>query len=489
MSKPHIIYMVADQLRYDMLGRGFTPNIDSIAQNGVSINRAYCGCPLCVPSRGSLFTGTYPNTNGSLINPWHPLDADYGNVQEGMDNLYWVMERGGWDCIHSGKQHLYTQGGNLETRPDTQTRWMSTEQTYKTFLKQKGVRMPGGPDFRSPVPEMVQGRHTRLCTYSNANTGCYEQGLENYFDGYFTDKALEGLRERDRNKPLFLSMMFLAPHPPLDVPDPFYSSVRPEDVQLPENVGRWYKYQSPLQMYNLTGVVGARYSLEQWRETWRAYMGLVSLLDNCVGRVLDELKAQCIYEDCMLIFTTDHGEMLGSHKLFQKMCMYEESARAPVYIQFPQRQYAGRVLEQPVSHIDIQPTLCDYLGIEPLNPMDGTSLLPAIAGGQPVERPVFIQFDGNGARSNFQRCVIQGRYKLIADIFKDEVYYECYDIYADPQETNNLLFAQQEPEAAQTLLDTLVGHMRATNDLVSLPHTDLRRFVADYQGIPARDGA
>lgn len=489
MQKPHVIYMVADQLRYDMLGRGLTPNIDSIAANGVQFSHAYCGSPLCVPARGALFTGTYPNTNGSLINPWFPLDNPYGSVKEGIDNLYLMMERGGWECIHSGKQHLYTQGGNLETRPETKTRWMTTEGTYREFLKNKGARMPGGGDFRSPVPEMTQGKYTRLCTYSNANTGCYEEGVENYFDGYFTHGALEGLRARDRDKPLFLSAMFLAPHPPLDVPDPFYSLVKAEEVTLPENVGQWYKYQSPLQMYNLTGIVGARYTLPQWRESWRVYMGLVSLLDNCVGQILEELRAQGIYEESLIVFTTDHGEMLGSHKLFQKMCMYEESARAPVYLRFPKNRFAGTVLQSPASHVDIQPTLCDYLGENLTSEMDGISLMPAIKTGAPIDHPVFIQFDGNGARGNFQRCVIQGEHKLIVDLFKDEVYFELYNIYADPQETDNLLFGEVLPPVANKLLDTLLAHMERTGDMITFPTTDLSVFVQTYRGLPARGGS
>ena len=86
--KPHVIIIMADQLRADVLGKGFTPNIDSIAEDGIKFNHAYCSCPLCVPARGSFFTGTYPNHNGSLINPWEPKDAEYGYVKNGISNLY-----------------------------------------------------------------------------------------------------------------------------------------------------------------------------------------------------------------------------------------------------------------------------------------------------------------------------------------------------------------------------------------------------------------
>ncbi len=488
MKQPHLIMIVADQLRWDVLGRGYTPNIDSIAAEGVTFQRAYCGNPLCVPARGALFTGLCPNTNGSRINPWFAPDAASGDVHRGIPHLYSLMEDGGWDCIHSGKQHFFTEGGKLEDDPASKTKWLTTEHTYQEFLAREGRRTPGGPRFRTPVPEMAGGQHTRLCNYSNAETGCYEEGPDYYFDGYFTDRALQGLRERDTSRPLFLSAMFLAPHPPLDIPEPWYSRVKPEDVQLPDNVGSWYAYQSPLQMYNLTGVVGSRYTTAQWRESWRVYLGLVSLLDDCVGRLLDELKRQGIYDDCLIVFTSDHGEMLGSHKLFQKMCMYEESARVPLYLRLPGGAHGGLRVENTVSHIDVLPTLCHYLGI-PAPACEGRSLAPLIEspdGWQ--DRDVFIQFDGNGALSNFQRCVVRGRYKLIADIFKDEVYFELYDNAEDPQETTNLLFGGAIPSVARDMLQSLLGHMRDTHDAVCLPSADLDAFVETYRGLAAKQG-
>lgn len=144
----------------------------------------------------------------------------------------------------------------MEDRVDSGTRWFSTEKSYKEFLKEHGVAMPGGGKFRTKVPEMVDGKATRVSSYSNAETGRYEPGEQYYFDSYFTEMALEGLRRRDTTKPLLLNAMFLAPHPPLQIPDPWYRAVGAEDFALPDNIGVYYPRQSPLQMYNLTGIVG-----------------------------------------------------------------------------------------------------------------------------------------------------------------------------------------------------------------------------------------
>lgn len=162
---------MADQLRADVLGKGFTPRIDAIAEEGISFENAYTACPLCVPARGAFFTGTYPNHNGSLINPWEPADAIYGDVKKEYETLYELMEED-WDSIHSGKQHLFTEGGKLEDREDSKTTWCCTEKIYKQFLAAGGHKNACGPRFRMRIPEMVNGKVTRVSSYSNANTGC-----------------------------------------------------------------------------------------------------------------------------------------------------------------------------------------------------------------------------------------------------------------------------------------------------------------------------
>ena len=439
--KSHVIILMADQLRADVLGKGMTPNIDSLREEGIDFPSTYCSCPLCVPSRGAFFTGTYPNKNGSLINPWEPRDAVYGDVKREIKTLYEYMESD-WDSIHSGKQHLFTQGEKLEKRKDSKTRWVSTEESYKRFLNENGIPLPGGERFRWRVPELVNGEVTKVSSYSNAETGCYEYGEKYYFDTYFTECALKGLKKRDQTKPLLLNVMFLAPHPPLQIPEPWYSKVRDKDVKLPENVGVYYPNQSPLQMYNLPGIIGSKYDRNSWKEIWRVYLGLVAMLDQCVGRILDELRRQKIYDDSFILFTSDHGEMLGSHGLFQKMCMYEEAVRVPLFMKFPKMSGIGRKsIPNIVEHVDVLPTLCDYLGLDISPSVDGRSLLPLIHEKKVEwDETAYIKYDGNGSRSNFQRCVIKGDYKLIVDFFKGETFYELYCIGSDNQETKNLMF-------------------------------------------------
>jgi len=480
-SKPHVVVIMADQLRYDVVNERYMPNIHKLKEESVVFDRMYCASPICVPARGAFFSGLYPNVNGSLINPWEPQDAEHGYVHPGTANMYSMMEEQ-WDSWHTGKQHF-----NMKDIQQTcaKTNWHTLEDHYDGFLQKHGKRHPGGPQFKGIVPEMAGGKTTRIKRYSIPTTGCFEEGLEYFYDGYIAKTSLDAIRGRDRSKPLLLNAMFVAPHPPLDVPEPWYSMYK--DEPLPDNVAQWSYGQSPLQLYNLTGAIGNGYTKEQWRSIWQVYLGLVSLLDHCVGQLIDELKAQGIYEDTLLIFTSDHGEMLGSHRLYQKMCMYEESVRTPLVMKLPkQSDILPQVIDEPVSAVDIMPTLAEYLQLEGGHVFSGQSLLPLFNGKSLNKRDIFIQFDGNGARGNFQRSVIRGTRKLIVDMFKDELFIELYDIAGDPQEQRNLAIEQSYAEDIQFMLASLGQHMRETGDLLELPVDAYEQFIASYSAFIKR---
>lgn len=469
MTYPNLIVIMADQLRHDFVGGEHTPNIAALAEESAIFPNAYCASPLCVPSRGAFFTGRHPNQTGCLINPWIEDDRVHGAVAEGTANLYDLLGEE-WDCWHTGKQHL-CYPTPLERRKNSRVNWATLEDTYAPALAARGHRLPGGPKFRTDLPELISGTRTGLGSGSTPATGCYEPGFDSFFDGHILAASLEAIDRRDRNKPFFLSAMFLAPHPPFDIPEPWYSGVR--DVEMPQNVGRWSPGQSPLQLYNLTGFVGSRYSRADWQEVWGVYAGLVQLLDHCVGEIVTRLRAEGLYEDALIVFTSDHGEMLGSHRLFQKMCMYEESVRTPVMLKLPRAWQNPGVNNASVSHIDVLPTICDVLGVPPPANLPGRSWM---APGANEERDVFIQYDGNGSLGNFSRAVICGRDKLIVDIFKDEIFFELYRLEDDPEEYQNRITT--EPGLAHNLLALLAAHMQATGDHLSLSQTDLDHFIA-----------
>lgn len=168
--------------------------------------------------------------------------------------------------------------------------------------------------------------------------------------------------------------------------------------------------------------------------------------------------------------------MLGSHRLFQKMCMYEESARVPLYIRVP--GIAGRHVQQAVSHMDVLPTLCHYLGLACRHEMEGHSLHDfASEADSTCSRPIFLQYDGNSCLSAYQRCVVQDGYKLIMDVFQNEVFFELYHVASDPQEQKNLLFDGNHTKKAEQLYQLLCDHMELTGDALRPSPTALMDFL------------
>lgn len=477
-APPPIIVIMADQLRADVIGE-MTPNISALVQEGVTFTTTYAASPLCAPSRASFFTGLYPNRTHSLINPWAPQDAHFGYVSAGIPNLYTLMEDS-WDSWHVGKQHLFTEDP-LEKDPETQTKWI-TQHTYAQWMKSEGVDKPGGRIFKALVPEQVSGHHTGARYYSTPFAAPYKPGVGYFTDRYFSNEAQRAIRQRDKTKPLLLNCMFLAPHPPFHIPEPYFSAISSQQVDLPDNVGQWYPGQSPLQLYNITGFLGTRYTRDEWRDTWAKYLGLVKLLDDEVGRIVQALKEEGLYEQAILVFTADHGEMLGSHSLWQKNCMYEESVRVPLYIRFPSGFPVGRTaIDEPVSLVDVLPTLLDYTGVPVPDDLDGQSLLPLVRNEQPDKaRPIFLQYDGNGSLGNFQRAVVKDGYKLIADIFGDEIFLELYHITEDPQEKVNLAFQRENERRVLQLLTCLRAHMERTDDHLSIPENVYAQFISHY---------
>src|SRR5690606_17885627 len=195
---------------------------------------------------------------------------------------------------------------------------------YKSWLDSRGVKAPGGKGFSSVTPQLVAGQYTKLRKYTTPSLGVYTAGASFFHDNYYADKAVDIINNHTGNKPLLMNLMVYSPHPPFSIPEPYFSKVKAQTLQLPEHVGGWSEHQSPLQLYNLSGFMGAQYSRSDWREVWAKYLGLVSLLDDNVGKVVAALKQSGIYDKALIIFTADHGEMLGSHSLWQKSCMYEE---------------------------------------------------------------------------------------------------------------------------------------------------------------------
>ncbi len=471
--QPHVIVLMTDQHRFDTLGaygdrQCQTPSLDALAAESVVFDRHYTSCPLCVPARTSLATGRWPSKIGVIVNYWIPQEDRYGTLGSRYETLYERFAREGYRVAQIGVQHVNCEP-KLPQRVPGGLFLDATE--YKQYMAAQGLTLPSDKPFRSPCPDFVDG-HMVAAEYTTPKTGVWPHAPEHYYDQWIARRTVEFVERADPDQPLLLFANCWSPHCPLWVPEPYASMYDPAALDLPGNVGQWYPGQSAMQLVNLPGFLGASVGMEEWRRAWATYLGMVTLVDKSVGQIIDSLKRREFWDDALVIFSPDHGEMLGSHRMWQKMCMYEESVRTPMFIKAPRMDgsRAGARAGGLTSHVDFMNTMFDYAAIGVDTGADGVSLRPLVEGtASKVRDEVFSEFSGNAGRGSYSRAIITDRYKFI--YCRTQTYtqaeYELYDRQADPLETKNLAADPACRAVRDDLARRLAKWMESTGDALA----------------------
>jgi choline-sulfatase len=271
--------------------------------------------------------------------------------------------------------------------------------------------------------------------YSHPATGRWEGELENFRDVYFSRRMRDWLELRATGDDPFCAFYSIpSPHPPLLVPEPYAGMYDPEAIDLPANVGVPAKGEPTNRQLAVARQLSQGATVADHRKAWAAHLGLLSLADDLFGKLIDDLDRLGLSDNTMILFTSDHGHHLGQHNMFGINELYEQTIHVPLVVRLPGG--ATATIDEPVSHLDIAPTLLDLAGIEPARDAPGISLKTSLSQGKPPpERPQFFQFSGQIGYGYFRRGVVTRRYKYIYDP-EDEP--ELYDLEADPLETRNL---------------------------------------------------
>lgn len=464
-DRPNIVVILADQLRTDVLGayggrRDVSPRIDRLAEESVLFDRHLTNCPLCVPARISMATGLMPHRHGAIVNAWDPEEQPWGTCR-GKPTFYESLARAGYQVEHIGVDHLRCDPPISQR--DVGISFHATVTEHRQMLGERG-RVIDLSACKSPCVDFCCGRPV-VRDYTNANAVPWPGPAEEFYDSFIADHAVRRIARADDLRPLALLVNFWSPHCPLTAPAPYYSMFDPDGLTLPANVGQWYDGQSPMQLINLPGHVAASMTEAGWRQAWAVYLGMVRMLDDCVGRVLDALQLAGRLDDSVLLFSADHGEMLGSHRMFQKMCMYEEAIRVPLLVR-ARGATAGR-RKQLTQHLGLAATICDYAGAEPPADSEGASFRSVVEdpAGAGLEH-VFIEFNGNSGRGFQQRAIVADDAKFIYNHGYDS---EFYDTTNDPLETRNLCGDGRPTGRAAELAARLRDWMRSTSDYLAMP--------------------
>ncbi len=412
----------ADSIYMEQSGVTVTPNLNMLADESCRFTRAYNTCPLCIPARAALSTGIYPTANGAVFNDCK------GQTARRHKTIHQYFAESGYAVGHVGINHI-------KVKPELKSRnffnkWVDDED-YLSYCKKNNVELSPDKKFRKQVTENRKGvRESGF--YSSTETGIYPFATDNFRDIYFCRESVDFICRAASPFALFINLW--APHPPLILPRESAEKFDPDKIVLPENVGKSGVKVPPGRQSGVPAQLGAKLSLEEWRKVWAAHLGLVNLADFCIGTILDTLKSSGHYDNTIIVFTSDHGDHLGQHGMYQKMEMYEPAINVPLIIRHPEGK-AGQA-DSVVSHLDIVPTLLDFTNIHPENNFSGDSLADTVINGSPAnEKTVFCQYSGNPCIGDIRRAAISQKYKYV---YTSNDLPELYDLYNDPLEMNNL---------------------------------------------------
>lgn len=434
-QRPNILWFCTDQQRFDTIGalnnpHIHTPNLDRLVQEGVAFTRAYAQSTVCSPSRASFLTGRYPRTTRVTKNgaPYFPQDEVLVTK---------ILADHGYDCGLAGKLHLSGIIGRIEPRNDDGYRvfkWSPAQRDawpighdYQVWLKQQGVEWS----------EHYQGR----------NGGIHEQYHQTT---WATDEAINFIKYNSQS-PWLMSVNVYDPHEPFDPPQAYKERYRAEEMPLPKwkdgELDNKPRIQQEDYIHGGQGGVGpscASMSDLEKKQYVADYYAMIELVDYNVGRLLDELERTGQRDNTVIVFMSDHGEMLGDHGLILKGAhFYEGLVHVPLIISWPGHFAENRRFDGLVELVDIAPTLLDIAGIEVPYYMQGKSLLPILEGavgdGYTHKDHVYSEYYYAllGSHDNvYATMYYDGRYKLV--VFHGEEVGELYDHERDPDEFHNL---------------------------------------------------
>lgn len=423
---PNILLIMADQMTPFLTGAyGHpvvkTPHLDGLVEDGIRFDAAYTACPLCAPARASLMTGKQISSMKVWDNA-SPLASDEPTISHYLTNA-------GYDTVASGKLH-----------------YIGPDQLHGFQKRLTTDIYPSGfdwlPTSNRKEPERFIDRRSHAQGYKTPRVGVRDWTRFLAYDAEAQFRALEYLRAKGtgadaEENPFFLCVSFHCPHDPFQVTQDLWDLYEGEPIEIPEypeNMEETYSVMDRwLNAYHGTD----RYDIkdpESLTALRRAYYGLVSSVDCKVGQLMMTLEAMGLRDDTVIMFVSDHGDMLAEKNMVQKRSFYEFSARVPMIINFPDGWKAGTICEQPVSLMDLAPTILDIAKVSDRMPMEAQSLLPCIDGEAPYTREAYSESHTNGV---YVPCFMirKGKYKYVYIHGEDA---QLFDLQEDPGEWNNL---------------------------------------------------
>lgn len=443
VKKPNIIFLMDDQHRHDALGVEnpivVTPNLDKLAKDGLRFSQAVCQAPMCVPSRNSMMLGLYPNQVGILRNGPGLQDSLLPAIP-----LAQLFKDGGYETAGFGKTHW----GSSRQPFLPSTRGFETR--YIAECREEGANMmiDLDPEKKAHYSEEVKnyGGGEELPAGYIGKTSEIEEG--EHRDGWVFDKCVDYIRHRQDDRPLFLYLSFLKPHAAHNVPQGYEQYYNKDEMPYAQQPN-WDEDYSP----HALGINRRETYInfwknatpDQWRTMTMRYYANCSWMDDMFGRALKELKEKGLLDNAIIIYVSDHGEMLGErYYRFNKYCLYESSVRVPFILSgsaLP-KSFKNKIDTRQVELVDVYPTLLQLAGIKVPQTAMGLNLMDTTQTRQ-ASFCALHEKKGQASfmwrNSNYKLILVMNRKDEVSMYTSSDVIDgELYQLKEDPIEYNNL---------------------------------------------------
>jgi len=433
--RPNVLFLMSDDLNNSLGCYGHalakTPNLDRLAARGVRFERAYCQYPLCGPSRNSLLTGLYPNSTGILQN-----SQIFRQTIPTHLSLPQAFRLEGYFAGRIGKLYHYNVPKSVGTNGH------DDPGSWELELNPAGCdRLEEEPHIFSLRPGSFGGT---LSWYASPKG-----------DRYHTDGLLAADAEwvlercaRQPDRPFFLAVGFYRPHTPYVSPEAYFEHYPEKDMPVVQGVTE-DQADIPAPALGSHKKDHDKLTDPLRRQCVQAYWASVTFMDAQVGRVLNALERLGLADNTIVVFTSDHGYHLGEHGLWQKMSVFEESARVPLIIAAPNQAGQGTVAHAPVGLVDVYPTLTELCGVQAPKNLQGQSLVPMLKDPRVTGRGwTLSQVRRGGNKNRFFGYSLRTRRWRYTEWAEGQQGRELYDHDTDPRELRNLA---HNPEHSKTV--------------------------------------
>lgn len=430
-KRPNVLLIYTDQQRYDSLrclgnSLAITPNLDRIAERGALFQNFFVQNPVCAPSRMSMLTGRYCSST--------TVGCNGHSLPDHLTPINHLLKPYGYHTAQIGKLHFNPHAKRCHKDP-TPTYGFDTfilsdepgcyDDAYTKWVESVNPEMLN--KVRTSLPPAAF--HYKQPEYSNKPRETHKpyvfEGEENYTHSAFVTSEICNFIKKHKNETFFAIAGFYSPHPPIDPPERFLDMYNIKDMPLPK-VGENETFRSNLKDITSSG----------WQEIISYYLALVSHVDNCVGKIINVLEKENLFDNTMVIFTSDHGEYLGDHGRIQKgMPGHDCIIKVPLIISYPEKIKPGKNISQLTEAVDIVPTILDYCGIQTPRFVQGKSLKNLLDGKTTTHKDdILVEFfRPYGIK---QTTVRTNSYKYYYSTKGEEI---LFDLENDPFELENIV--------------------------------------------------